>query len=103
AGTEVQDPPWHLWVEWYIETETWTILDWMLKIPEIRHWWNPHHEFHRLVASKLIVMDWLEDPRRVMIELSELARLGPEDRWDQVLRLQEAVDEVTRFEGLPLN
>lgn len=97
AGTEVQDPPWWQWTEWYVETETPTILDWILQFQEIRQWWTHDPEFHKLVASKLVVMDWLKEPGRVEIELEKLRQMSPAEHFDHLDRLQAAVDEVSRF------
>lgn len=94
-------PPWEAWVEDVLETETPTILDWVTQVREVRDWWNPHLEFHRLVASKLIVMEWLSDPQAVTIETAKWRELDRAGQFDQLLRLNRVVVEVRAFQRDP--
>lgn len=92
------NPPWETWVEWYVETETQTILDLVTEMDEVRVWWTPYMEFHRLVASKLMVMEWVEDPKAVTIEATKLQQLSPAEQFNQLLRLDQVVQEVREFQ-----
>lgn len=94
-------PPWEAWVEDVVESETPTILDWVTQVREVRAWWNPHLEFHRLVASKLIVMEWLKDPQAVTIETAYWRQLDRAGQFDQLLRLDKVVTEVREFQRDP--
>lgn len=93
--------PWEAWVEDVLETETPTILDWVTQVNEVRAWWNPHLEFHRLVASKLIVMEWLDDPQAVTIETAKWRQLDRAGQFDQLMRLDRVVKEVREFQRDP--
>lgn len=94
-------PPWQAWVQDFELADGPTILDWVQNFYVIGEWWTLYMEFYRLVASKLVVMDHLEDPNRVEIGRIHLEHMDLGGQWDHVARLQAVAEEVHDFLGTP--
>lgn len=93
------DPPWKEWEYGFRGYESETILGWAAKVGGIQTWLIPHGRMWKLLASKLIVMDSRNDPKRVPLDEREVQALTRRQQAEATVNLHLALVEVQEFLG----